>query len=136
MSKSKKNCDPGQIGRKAHNRKAPHSSKSVKVPSTCVTSKNLTYQKFVSRELPKLRKKYPELKQTDYMKLAAKEWNKYKKENAIGTGSKTASKTASKTTKTKSMPKIKIASVSKPAKRKTGSKTAKQKPSKRSSKNN
>jgi len=60
----------------------------------------LTYQKFVAKELRTLRKKHPGLKQTEYMKLAAREWNKYKIDHNMPGGAKTKkSKSGSKTSK-------------------------------------
>ena len=73
----------------------------------------LKYQEFMSKEIPNQRKKNPGLQATDYMKLAADEWSKYKELKGIttqtrprATGSKTVKKTAgSKTARKKTVSK-------------------------------
>ena len=52
------------------------------------TGKNFSYQEFMSNALHQLRQDRPNLVNTEYMKLAAKEWNKYKRANGITQGRK------------------------------------------------
>jgi len=60
---------------------------------------------FIQKELKHQRQKKPGLKNKEYMKLAAIEWNKYKEKNGIVTGgSKTAKKPAKGKTASKKAP--------------------------------
>jgi len=84
------------------------------------------YQSFISKELKKLRKERPGLKQTSYMKLAAKEWSKFKKTHGMYGGAKQATKQAGGAKKKRTTKRTK----------KSGSKSAKKttKPKKKSTK--
>lgn len=50
-----------------------------KIPSDKTPMKKLSYQQFVTAELKNQRKLHPGLKNTEYMKQAAKAWSSYKK---------------------------------------------------------
>jgi len=91
------------------------------------------YQTFVSKELKKLRKERPGLKQTSYMKLAAKEWSKFKKTHGMYGGTKQVAKQAGGAKKKRGS---KTAKRKTPTKRtkKSGSKSAKKTTKKRSTK--
>ena len=53
-------------------------------PNDKCTRKLTKYQLFLKKEIPQQKKLHPGLEGKEYMKLAAKSWNKYKEENGIG----------------------------------------------------
>ena len=49
--------------------------------SLTTSNTNMTYNEFIKNQMDVLRKTHPNLKNTERMKIAAKEWEKYKKNN-------------------------------------------------------
>ena len=79
----------------AHNSRSKTAKRMTGGGSKTTKKKNGSkskYQKFLSNEISRQHKLHPGKDNTEYMKLAAKAWAKYKVEHGIVTGSKSAKK--------------------------------------------
>lgn len=61
----------------------------------------LNYREFISRELRKLRDENPDLENTEYMKMAAKNWSRYKDKHGIVVASSGSKSSRSKSYRSK-----------------------------------
>ena len=68
------------VQKRNYNEKSKSSKKSSKILTN--------FREFMSIQLHELRKEHPGLANTEYMRIAAKLWDKYKKEHGIVVGSK------------------------------------------------